>query len=287
MPFTEHFVTAADGTRLYARDYGPPGSPLTPAICLPGFSRNSRDFETLAPRLAETRRVVTIDFRGRGRSGRADPATYRPDQEVADTLAVIDRLGIARFAVIGTSRGGIAAMVMAARAMPRMAGVLFNDIGPRAETAGLLRIRGYLGEDRTVSTWEQAVAAVKAANPGFPGLSEAQWLAFAQRLFREEAGVLRADYDPALAATFPSASDIEAGKVPELWKLAGLLANVPALVVRGENSDILSAATVTAMHAHLRRLDSVTVKNRGHVPFLDEPESLAAIDRWLAAVDKG
>jgi pimeloyl-ACP methyl ester carboxylesterase len=287
LPFTEHFVTAADGTRLYARDYAAPGSRLTPAVCLPGFSRNSSDFETVAPRLAETRRVVTVDFRGRGRSGWADPASYRPDQEVADTLTVLDQLGIARFAVIGTSRGGIAAMVMAARALARLAGVLFNDIGPRAERAGLLRISGYLGAGRTVSTWEQAVAGVKAANPGFPGLGEAKWLAFAQRLFREEDGVLRADYDPALAATFPNASDIEAGKVPELWGLADLLAEVPALVLRGENSDILSAETVAAMHRRLKRLDSVTVKDRGHVPFLDEPESLDAIGRWLGAVDEG
>jgi pimeloyl-ACP methyl ester carboxylesterase len=287
LTFTARFVTAADGTRLYARDYAAPGSRLTPAVCLPGFSRNSRDFETIAPRLAETRRVVTIDFRGRGRSGWANPATYRPDQEVADTLTMLDQLGIERFAVIGTSRGGIAAMVMAARALPRMAGVLFNDIGPRADKAGLLRISGYLGGDRQVSSWNQAVAAVKAANPGFPGLGEDQWLAFAQRLFREEDGVLRADYDPALATTFPSSPDIEAGKVPELWGLADLLAEVPALVLRGENSDILSAETVTAMHGHLKRLDSVTVRDRGHVPFLDERESLSGIGRWLAVVDQG
>lgn len=287
MAFTGKLFTAADGTRLYARDYWATGAALTPVVCLPGFSRNSRDFEDLAPRLAAARRVISVDFRGRGQSGWADPASYRPDQEVADTLAVLDGLGIERFAVIGTSRGGIVAMVMAARALPRLAGVLFNDIGPRAEPSGLLRISGYLRQDRAVADWDEAVAAVKAANPGFPDLSEAQWLAFARRLYREENGVLRADHDPALGQAFPGAAEIAAGKVPELWGLLPLLADVPSLVLRGEHSDILSAATVAAMHRHLRRLESVTIGNRGHVPFLDEAESLAAIQRWLAAVDRG
>lgn len=287
MPFAGHIIAAADGTALYARDYAGPGTGLTPVVCLPGFSRNSRDFEDLAPRLAESRRAIAVDFRGRGLSGRADPATYRPDQESADTLRVLDHLGVERFAVIGTSRGGIVAMVMAARALPRMAGVLFNDIGPRAEAAGLLRISGYLQQERKVSSWDEAVAAVKATNPGFPDLREAQWLAFARRLYDEKDGALRAAHDSALGRAFPGAAEIEAGKVPELWRLADLLARTPALVVRGENSDLLSAATVTAMRERLPRLDSVTVKNRGHVPFLDEPESLAAIDRWLAGVDGG
>lgn len=285
--FTEHLIPAADGTSLYAQDYSTPGAGLTPVVCLPGFSRNSRDFEDLASRLALTRRVITVDFRGRGRSGWADPASYRPDQEVADTLAVLDGLGVDRFAVIGTSRGGIVAMVMAARALPRLAGVLFNDIGPRAEPSGLLRISGYLRQTRAVTNWDEAVAAVKATNPGFPDLSEAQWLAFARRIYNEKDSVLRAAHDPVLGRAFPGAAEIEAGKVPELWGLLALLADVPALVVRGEHSDILSAATVAAMHRHLRRLESVTIANRGHVPFLDEPESLAAIDGWLATVDRG
>lgn len=286
MSFTEHFVAAADGTRLYARDYaaGRSGGP-TPVVCLPGLTRNARDFETIAPRLAATRRVLALDFRGRGRSGRADPATYRPDQEVADTLAVLDQLGVGRFAIIGTSRGGIAALVMAARALPRMAGVLFNDIGPRIDKAGLIRIRSYLGTDPQFTGWNDAVSALKSTNPGFPSLGDEEWLAFARRVYREENGIPRADYDPALARNFPSVADIEAGKVPELWPLLDMMADVPAVVVRGENSDLLSEDTVSAMQQHHRRLATVTVKDRGHVPFLDEPESLAAIDAWLREVD--
>lgn len=285
MRFAEHVVDAADGTRLYARDYAAERTGLVPIVCLPGLTRNSKDFETIAPRLAETRRVLAFDFRGRGRSGHADAASYRPDQEVADTLLVLDRLGIQRFAIIGTSRGGIAAMVMAARALPRMAGVLFNDIGPRIDKAGLLRIRTYLGTDPQFPGWAEAVAALKSSNPGFETLSEDEWLAFARRVYREEDGRPRADYDPALSQNFPGVADIEAGKVPELWPLLEMMADVPSLVLRGEHSDLLSPGIVAEMHRRHRQLESVTVANRGHVPFLDEPESLAAIDRWLKVVD--
>jgi pimeloyl-ACP methyl ester carboxylesterase len=285
MGFAEHFVSAADGTQLYVRDYAADRSGLVPIVCLPGLTRNAKDFETIAPALAQTRRVLAFDFRGRGRSGRADPATYRPDQEVADTLLALDTLGIGRFAIIGTSRGGIAAMVMAARALPRMAGVLFNDIGPRIDKAGLLRIRTYLGTDPQFSSWHEAVAALKSSNPGFDTLSEADWLAFARRVYREVNGVPRADYDPGLAQNFPSVADIEAGKMPELWALLDMMADVPSLVLRGEHSDLLSDEVVAGMHQHHRRLQSVTVTARGHVPFLDEPESVSAIARWLSVVD--
>jgi pimeloyl-ACP methyl ester carboxylesterase len=280
----EHVFTAADGTRLYARDYGGGGN-LTPAVCLPGLTRNSKDFETIAPTLSATRRVVALDFRGRGLSGRADPQTYRPDQEAADTLAVLDHLGIDRFAVIGTSRGGIVAMVMAARALNRMAGVLFNDIGPRIDRQGLLRIRSYLGSDPQFGGWTEAVAALKAANPGFPGLREDEWLAFARRVYREVEGRPRADYDMGLAANFPPPAEIAEGKVPELWPLFDILAPLPCLVIRGEHSDLLSPQTVAEMQQRHARLAAATIPGRGHVPFLDEPESLAAITDWLAAVD--
>jgi len=254
MDYAEHFVTAADGTQLYARDHAAERSGPVPVVCLPGLTRNAKDFETIAPRLAATRRVLCLDFRGRGRSGRADPATYRPDQEVADTLTVLDTLGIGRFAIIGTSRGGIAAMVMAARALPRMAGVLFNDIGPRIDKAGLLRIRTYLGTDPQFADWAAAVSALKASNPGFDTLTEAEWLAFARRVYREVNGVPRADYDPLLAQNFPSVADIEAGKVPELWALLDIMADVPSLVLRGEHSDLLSAAIVDASRKASPRL---------------------------------
>jgi pimeloyl-ACP methyl ester carboxylesterase len=284
--FSEHFVTAADGVRIYARHYAGPAAALTPVVCLPGLTRNSRDFEVIAPLLAPDRPVVALDFRGRGQSGWTEPATYRPDQEAADTLAVLDHLGIGRFAVIGTSRGGIVALFLAARAAPRLAGVLFNDIGPRIDIPGLLRIRSYLGSDRRYAGWDEAIAALKASNPGLETLSETEWAAFARRIYRTEDGQLRADYDPRLAQGFPPAAEIEAGKMPELWGLLDPLAQRPCLVLRGEHSDLLSEATVAAMHRPLKRLAAVTVAERGHVPFLDEPESLTAIRRWLRDVDQ-
>ena len=274
----------ADDVSIYARDY-PAASTSTPVICLPGLTRNAKDFETVAPHMARHRRVICIDFRGRGRSSHTDPATYRPDVELADTLALLDHLNIHRVAVLGTSRGGVVAMLMAAKALDRLAGVMFNDIGPRIDKAGLIRIRTYLGGDPQFTSWDHAVTALKATNPGFASLTQDEWMTFARRVFRDENGLPRADYDAGLTRNFPSVEDIEAGKVPELWALLDLMANLPATVLRGEHSDLLSAATVAEMQGRLPGLSAVTVKARGHVPFLDEPESLAAIDRWLDRVD--
>ena len=284
MSFREHYIDAADGLRIYARDY-PGEETRTPVLCLPGLTRNARDFETVATILAAARRVICIDFRGRGRSSRGDPATYRPDVELSDTLALLDQLKIDRAAVLGTSRGGIVALLMAAQALHRMAGVAFNDIGPRIGKAGLLRIRSYLGIDPQFTSWEQAVTALKLSNPGFPSLPEEDWMAFARRVFRDAGGLPRADYDAALLQNFPTPEDINAGKVPELWELLELLNGLPTLVLRGEHSDLLSHDTVIEMQARLPGLAAVTVKERGHVPFLDEPESLGAIAQWLAAID--
>lgn len=274
-----------DGLRLFARDYAG-AAERTPVLCLPGLTRNSKDFGDIAERLSSSRRVIAPDFRGRGRSQYAnDPLTYRPDMELADTLGLMDHLGIHRAAVIGTSRGGIAAMLMAAKAGERLAGVLLNDIGPRIEKAGLLRIRSYLGTDPQFTGWSAAVKALKSTNPGLETLGETQWQAFARRVFREVNGSPRADYDASLAAGFPSAEDIAAGKVPELWGLLEAMKAIPVTVLRGEHSDLLSAETVDDMRKRLPQLAAVTVADRGHVPFLDEPESLAAIAAWLAEVD--
>ena len=284
MSFIAHLVEMPDGVCIHARDYTSEGNGV-PVVCLPGLTRNAKDFEVIAPYLAQSRRVICPDFRGRGRSSYADPQTYRPDVELADTLALLDHLGISRVAVVGTSRGGIVALIMAAKAPDRLAGVVFNDIGPRIDRQGLLRIRNYLGSDPQFVSWEQAVVALKATNPGFQTLSEAEWMGFARRVFRDENGLPRADYDTQLTQTLPSAEDIEAGKVPELWPLLDLMAGIPSAVLRGEHSDLLSIETVAEMQSRLPKLHAVAVKDRGHVPFLDEPECLTAIDKWLDAVD--
>jgi len=284
MAFRAVRYRSADGLSLYARDYRSPGDGVT-VLCLPGLTRNGKDFEFLAQRLAAGRRVVCPDFRGRGLSQYGDGASYRADVEMADTLILMDHLGIERAAIIGTSRGGIVALFLAHQAKARLAGIAFNDVGPRLEPAGLLRIRNYLTPAPGFSSWEEAVAALRASSRGFEGLSDADWLAFARRLFRDEDGILVVDHDPGLLRNFPDRETIESGKVPELWGFFDHVAPLPALVLRGANSDLLSALTVSEMQRRHPGLAAVTVAGRGHVPFLDEAESLAAIDRWLAEID--
>lgn len=275
----------ADGLELFARDYGPSEASVTPVLCLAGLTRNAKDAHRLAVRLAEGRRVVAPDYRGRGLSDYApDWSTYRVEVEMADAIALMDWLGIDQAVVIGTSRGGLIAMLMAARHRHRLAGVLLNDIGPVLEPAGLMRIASYLGRKPRFATWRGAVAAVKRTNPGFASLDEAEWLAFARRLFRDENGRPALDYDPNLARAFPRRGAIAAGAVAPLWELFKALDGLPATALRAEHSDLLSPATFARMAEEIAGLDAVTVKDRGHAPFLDEPESLAAVDRLLARV---
>ncbi len=242
----------------------------------------------MAERLVEPRRVVAFDYRGRGRSQYAsDPSSYTPHHELADAMALLDRLAISRACVIGTSRGGIIAMLMAALYSGRIAGAVLNDIGPKLETQGLLRIAGLLSQQRTFGSWAEAAASLRATNPGISGLNEPDWHAFAQRIFKEDAGCFIADFDPGLAQAFPSIEDIRSGGIAELWELFSALKDKPCAVLRGQNSDLLSHATVQRMAIIHPRLICVTVANRGHVPFLDEPESLAAIRAVASACDCG
>jgi pimeloyl-ACP methyl ester carboxylesterase len=268
---------------LFACTWGPEHGPLTPLLCLPGLTRNSKDFEPLAQRLGEPRRMVALDYRGRGRSEySADPRTYTPGHELQDVIALLDQLNIKRTCVIGTSRGGIIAMLMAALHPKRIAGVVLNDIGPKLEPAGLLRIIQLLESKAHPASWAQAVAALKATHPGVENLSDSEWESFAKRIFKETADGLVADCDPKLAHSFPSAADVRDNKVAELWELFSALKNKPCAVLRGENSDLLNEATVARMAELHPGLIAVTVKDRGHVPFLDEPECLDAI-RAVAA----
>lgn len=288
MSHREVFSASSDGLKLFARDYGPEVGGATPVLCLAGLTRNSLDFETIAPRLSARRRVICPDYRGRGRSQNAsDPKTYRPDIELDDSLRLLDQLGINRVAVIGTSRGGIVAMVMAVKARDRLAGICYNDVGPHLEAAGLLRIRSYLGIAPRFENFEQAVASLKAVNPGFRNLSDGQWMAFARRIFTDDNGRPGVNYDLRLGESFPGADEIAAGKLADAWQLFEATIPLPATVLRGEYSDLLSAETVAEMQRRHPALAAVTVKDRAHVPLLDEPECVAAIDTWLAVVDDG
>jgi len=278
-----HF-TSADGLALYGRDYPAAGNE-TPLLCLAGLTRNVRDFEPLARWLGGTRRIVTMDYRGRGRSAYApDPSTYRPDVELADALRLLDALEIERVNVIGTSRGGIIAMIMAAQYPQRLNGVLLNDVGPVIEKASLLRIRSYLGKAVSFASWEEAAAALKQNHPGFASLNSEEWLSFARRVFIEKSGKIVNDYDLRLGEAFPTDAEIEKADTPDLWPVFDALQALPVAVLRAEHSDLLSEATVREMERRHPRLSAHMIKDRGHVPFLDEADAQPAIRAWLALV---
>ncbi|MGI9414737.1 MAG: alpha/beta fold hydrolase [Hyphomicrobiales bacterium] len=279
--------TVHDGLRLYARDYGDRKSTRLPVICLAGLTRNSRDFDTLATHLSQSRRVLVPDYRGRGRSDYArDWTTYTPTIEIADTLSLMALAGVDEAAVIGTSRGGILAMLMAALRPAALKAVVLNDIGPEIASEGLLRIRGYLQHAPKPATWADAEDILRTANPGFKGMSDEDWAAFARRTFRSVNGKPKADFDPNLYKTFVSYDDIVHGRVPKLWPQFAAMDAVPTLAIRGENSDLLTPETVDRMKQLMPRLRTMTVRDRGHAPFLDEPKVVAAIEQTIEKAER-
>ncbi len=282
--FIERTFSCRDGLALYYRDYPGPTPGGVTVLCLHGLTRNSRDFETLAPRLARARRVLCADVRGRGRSERdPEPARYVPATYAADVLELLADARESRVALIGTSMGGILALLLAALRPSALAGVVLNDVGPVVDPAGVARIAGYVGKTADASSWEGAAEAVRALNaPFFPEFGHDDWLRFARRTFRVcDDGVLRPDYDPAIAAATRAGGAVPA----DLWSFYAGLASIPALAIRGECSDILSEATLREMAARKPDLRSLRVANRGHAPTLDEPECVAAIEAFLATLD--
>jgi pimeloyl-ACP methyl ester carboxylesterase len=283
MRYADGYCWSNDGLRLHYRDYG--GSPdRSPILCLPGLTRNARDFANLAERLSPKWRVIALDFRGRGESAYTkDPMTYAPLTYVQDVERLLAELNLSRFILFGTSLGGIVSMLLAATGPARIAGVLLNDIGPVIEQDGLARIRSFVGRAGSWPTWVHAARALGESNAAiYPNYKLEDWLAMAKRLYRLTAhGRVVPDYDKAIAEPFRLLGG-EAGV--DLWPALAALKNVPALIVRGENSDILSAATATEMQARLPDATLVTVAGVGHAPTLDEPEAITAIDQLLARI---
>lgn len=276
------FTTSEDGVQLYARDYGPVDGDLPPVLCLPGLTRNSKDFHVVAKRLAKNRRVIAVDFRGRGLSAYAhDWKTYQPDVEMKDTVGILDQLGIEKVAIIGTSRGGLVSMLMGQFFKDRLSAVVLNDIGPKLEDDGLIRIADSITERVVYNDWQTVADGLKKYSLGFSGLSEADWLDFARKLYREKDGSIEADYDFNLIKTFPTADFVRSGKIPEAWELFETFKGLPVGLIRGENSDLLSVETVDRMREIHKGLVVGTVPNRAHVPFLDEPEAIAVIDKVI------
>ena len=281
------FVAAPDGLRLHVRSYGPRTASAPPVVCLPGLARTGADFEALAGALAgdpaTPRRVIAIDARGRGKSDYdRDPANYTVQVELGDVLAVLTALAIARAVFVGTSRGGILTMLLAAARPTAIAGCVLNDIGPVIEPKGLMRIKSYVGKlPRPASFHEGADILRRLFGSQFPKLSGDDWVAFAHRTFKEAGSRIVPDYDVKLATTLKSVRPER--PLPALWKEFDALARVPVLVVRGGNSDILSTATVEAMRARRASLDVVEVPDEGHAPLLSGREIIDRIVAFVAA----
>lgn len=288
-PFDEIYFTARDGLRLYARHYraSVPSPDRRPVLCLAGLTRNSRDFHTLALALAghaeAPRDVYTLDTRGRGLSEHdKDWRNYAVPIEMLDALDLLTREELSDVAIVGTSRGGLIAMVMGAAQPSAIGAVVLNDIGPVVEQAGLMRIAGYVGRMPPPTTWEEAGRLVREVNVRqFPALTDAQWIEVARQLFNEKNGRPVPGYD---AQVSRSLSVLE-GPMPELWPQFAALDRVPVLVVRGENSDLLSAATVAEMQRRHPSLRAHVAANEGHAPFLADAASITAIADFLAASD--
>lgn len=286
-PFREFFYTSQDGLRLFARDYGPRGVKPTPVICLPGLTRNSKDFDDLAVHLSANRRVICPDFRGRGRSQYCDGwADYTPQNEMLDVFDLMGSLGFHQAAFIGTSRGGIVTMLLAAQRPNAMRGAALVDIGPEVALDGLRRIASYAGVMETPASWTEAAFKLRMMNEReFPTLTSDDWYIQARRTFAEKNGAPKLDYDPRIGIGLrKSLEAANGGAPPAMWPQFKALSHVPLLAIRGENSDILSAETLRRMGKEHPTFTSVTVKDRGHVPFLDEPEAIAALDAFLAGI---
>ena len=279
--YTENFWVSHDGLKLYTRVYPGPRPSAGSVLCLHGLTRNSRDFEDLAPHLQHRYRVIVPDVRGRGLSARdPNPQNYQPAIYLQDIHSLLDSVEAQRVAVIGTSMGGLLAMMLAVGSRDRVSGVVLNDMGPEVDPAGLERIKGYAGRLPPPKNWDEAVAQTQTVfGNAWPNLSAERWSALTRRGYREdEKGALNVDADPMIGEMLRAAPSATAN----LWPFWKALRGTPMLAIRGAQSDILSAATFAKMKAENPELKQLEVAQRGHVPLLDEPECVAAIDAFLA-----
>ena len=284
MGFADRFWTSSDGLRLHYRDYGVP-SDRPALLCLPGLTRNARDFSHLAERLAGHWRVVCPDLRGRGDSAYAkNAASYNPQQYAEDLMRLLAEAQVERFVAIGTSLGGILTLLLTAAMPQRIAGALLNDVGPEITPEGLERIRSYVGQGRSFPTWMHAARQVEELQGGaFPDYQVSDWLSMAKRaMVLGENGRIVFDYDMKIAEPLA----VQGGETaPDLWPALLALKGKPVALLRGELSDILSPAVHRKMAKQLPGADLVTVARVGHAPMLDEAEAIAVLDRLLAKIE--
>jgi pimeloyl-ACP methyl ester carboxylesterase len=280
------FVTAPDGLRLHVRSYGSPIARGLPVVCLPGLARTTVDFDALATTLssdaAAPRRVIALDYRGRGRSDYdQNYENYSLAVELADVSAVLTALGVGPAVFVGTSRGGLITMLLAAQRPTLIAGAILNDIGPVIEPKGLMRIKGYVGKLPEPRSYEEGAEILRRLfDAPFPKLDPEDWLAYARRTWREQDGRLVPDYDVNIAKTLENI-DLER-PLPPMWNQFDALGRVPLMVIRGANSDLLSTATVSAMQARRPDMDVVEVPDQGHAPLLVAPDLLRRIASFIA-----
>lgn len=269
-----HF-TAPDGASLFYKDEGQG----TPVLCLSGLTRTHRDFDYVAPYLSC--RLIRMDYRGRGQSDYTGADTYSVQTEAQDALALLDHLGLEQTAILGTSRGGLISMGLAAFAKDRLLGVALNDIGPVIATEGLDVIKAYVGHNPTSKTYEEVARAQATKLAGFFNVPDERWMEESRHHYEETATGLTIRYDPALREAV--LRDM-GGETPDLWPMFDALDGLPLAIIRGANSDLLSPETFAEMKT--RRPDAFTaeVPDRGHVPFLDEPQALSALNQWLDAL---
>lgn len=264
----------SDGVSLNYTDTRSGGPAM---LCLPGLTRTGADFDYVAPYL-DGCRVIRLDYRGRGASDWAAPETYTIPVEARDALELLDHLELDRTAILGTSRGGLIAMTLAATARERLTGICLNDIGPVIDPTGLSVIAGYLGRNPAQKTLAEAAAARPALMPGFKDVPAERWTQEVQRHYRETPEGLRITYDPRLREAVAAAG---AAPAPDLWPLFDAMAGLPLALIRGAASDILSAETADEMRRRRPDMIYAEVPGRGHIPFLDEPEAVAALRAWM------
>jgi len=280
------FVSAPDGLKLHVLERGPRDDPRPSVVCLPGLTRTAEDFDALADALAARgRRVLALDSRGRGRSEYDRNAdNYSLPVELADLMAVLAAREAQPAVFVGSSRGGLLTMLLAAQRPASIAGAILNDIGPVIDPKGLMRIKGYVGKLPAPRSFAEGAEILRRLGDAqFPALTPESWLRQARQTWTQANGALALAYDPKLSKTLESI-DIET-PLPPLWGAFDSLARIPLMVVRGGNSDILSAATVDAMRARRLDIDVLEVPDQGHAPLLAEPDTIARIAAFMTLCD--
>jgi pimeloyl-ACP methyl ester carboxylesterase len=280
--WTDRYWNSVDGLKLHYRDYaGPRDAP--PILCIPGLTRNARDFEPVAERFAGEWRILCVDLRGRGESEYdSDSRRYSPSVYVPDILKLLDQEGIADAVFIGTSLGGLCTMLLASTDSDRIAGALLNDIGPEIDPAGIERIGGYVGTDTRFESWSDAATRLAERNREvFPNWGEGEWMRFVHRVCRATPDGIRFDYDMAIADNFRAVADVPP---VDSWPYFRSLAGRPVTILRGGLSDLLASDVADRMAASLEDVELVTIPDVGHTPSFEEAESLAAVERLLDRV---